>query len=73
MESDYITKLEASQSGWDKEKASLIEQAKADAAGWESRVKAWDQQTADWSTAFAQQQLKHETDLATALQKQEQV
>ena len=72
MESDYITKLEAAQSGWDSTKASLLEQQQAAAAGWEDRVKAWDQQSADWSTAFAQQQLKHETDLATSLDKQEQ-
>lgn len=72
LQTNYTTQLEAAELGWDKEKASLIEQMAADAAGWESRVKAWDQQSADWTTSFAQQQLKHETDLATALQKQEQ-
>jgi hypothetical protein len=71
LKSDYISDLEEAQAGWDAEKATLTEQMEADAAGWESRVKAWDQQSADWESEFAQQRLKYETDLAAQLSKQE--
>ena len=39
-------------------------------AGWDAKTAAWNQQEVDWTSQFAQQQLKHETDLAAQLDKQ---
>lgn len=39
-------------------------------AGWDAKTAAWNQTEADWTNQFAQQQLKHETDLAAQLDKQ---
>ena len=39
-------------------------------AGWDAKTAAWNQQEVDWTNQFAQQQLKHETDLAAQLDKQ---
>ena len=39
-------------------------------AGWDDKTAAWNQQEVDWTNQFAQQRLKHETDLAAQLDKQ---
>ena len=68
-----LDQLSGVQTTFDSERASLSDALRAAEAGWEDNVAAWNQQGADWTNQFSQQQREQESQIAEYLAEQQGV
>jgi len=68
---NLLNQLSGVQTTFSSERASVADAIRAAEAGWADDVAAWNQQGADWTKQFSQQQREHETQLAEYLAEQQ--